>query len=64
MKLVDLRKELELSQDELGALLGVTGRAVSYYENAERIPERAVMARIRKLSDNRVSSDSFYGVAE
>ena len=50
-----LRKEKNLTQEELGNLLGVSGKAVSKWERGESLPDVTI---IKKLSDNLgISSD-------
>lgn len=50
-----LRIEKNLTQEELGNLLGVSGKAVSKWERGESLPDVAI---IKKLSDNLgISSD-------
>lgn len=50
-----LRKEKNLTQEELGNLLGVSGKAVSKWERGQSLPDVAI---IKKLSDNLgISSD-------
>ena len=44
-----LRKEKDLTQEELGNLLGVSGKAVSKWERGQSLPDVAI---IKKLSDN------------
>ena len=50
-----LRKEKKLTQEELGNLIGVSGKAVSKWERGQSLPDVAI---IKKLSDNLgISSD-------
>lgn len=35
----ELRKERKLNQDEIGEILGVKRRVISYYESGERHPD-------------------------
>ena len=50
-----LRIEKNLTQEELGNLLGVSGKAISKWERGESLPDVAI---IKKLSDNLgISSD-------
>lgn len=50
-----LRKEKKLTQEELGNLIGVLGKAVSKWERGQSLPDVAI---IKKLSDNLgISSD-------
>lgn len=50
-----LRKEKKLTQEELGNLIGVSGKAVSKWERWQSLPDVAI---IKKLSDNLgISSD-------
>ena len=43
------RIRLGLSRDELGRILGVSGRAVSYWESGKKSPDRAKTAAIRDV---------------
>ena len=48
-KLKDLRKKNGLTQEELGKLIGMSNRAISYYENEEhgkRIPPDNILEKI------------------
>lgn len=48
-KLKDLRKKNGLTQEELGNLIGMSNRAISYYENEEhgkRIPPESTLEKI------------------
>ena len=50
-----LRKEKKLTQEELGNLIGVSGKAVSKWERGQSLPDVSI---IKKLSDNLgISSD-------
>ena len=46
----DLRRTKELSQDELGKLLGVTGPAVGRWESGESLPEPRQLRRLSEFS--------------
>lgn len=43
--LKSLRDEKKLTQNELGKIVGITGRNISYYENGERIPPVDVLIK-------------------
>ncbi|MBQ3860044.1 MAG: helix-turn-helix domain-containing protein [Clostridia bacterium] len=47
--LTELRKMRGLSQAQLGALLGVTDKAVSKWENARAMPDSRILARLSEL---------------
>lgn len=44
------RKELNLTQEELGALLGVEGMTVSRWERGESLPRRKVWPRLEEVT--------------
>jgi transcriptional regulator with XRE-family HTH domain len=59
-KLKDLRKKNGLTQEELGSLIGMSNRAISYYENEEhgkRTPPDNVLEKISTVFG--VSMDYF-----
>lgn len=58
-RLRELRKENNMSQEELGKLLGVSKVSVSGYENGTRIPSLDILNRI--LDVFRVSADYLLG---
>ena len=43
------RKRLCLTRERLGELVGVTRRAVSYYECGERFPDLATLAKMARV---------------
>lgn len=45
----NLRELYELTQDELGSIAGVTGKAVSTWENGSKIPR---MGALQKMADH------------
>lgn len=68
-RIKELRKELDLSQDELAQRIGVTRQAVNSYEKGKRNPELAALMRLSTelfcttdfllgLSDNRTNDAS------
>ena len=58
-RLKELRKKMDISQTELGKLLGVTKVSISGYENGTRVPSMEVLMNIIKLFD--VSADYLLG---
>lgn len=58
-RLRELRKENNMSQDELGKLLGVTKVSISGYENGNRIPSLDVLNQILDVFG--VSADYLMG---
>lgn len=68
-RIKELRKELDLSQDELAQKIGVTRQAVNSYEKGKRNPELAALMKLASelscttdfllgLSDNRTNDAS------
>lgn len=68
-RIKELRKELDISQDELAQRIGVTRQAVNSYEKGKRNPELAALMRLSAelscttdfllgLSDNRTNDAS------
>ncbi len=52
-RLKELRKHLDISQEELGSRLGVTGPAISRLEKGERnITEQMVLSIVREFNVN------------
>lgn len=45
-RLRKLRKDKELTQKELGEIIGVSGRVVGYYESDDRFPDGDTLAKI------------------
>lgn len=58
-RLKELRKDNNMSQEELGKLLGVTKVSVSGYENGTRIPSMEVLVTI--LNVFKISADYLLG---
>ena len=58
-RLKELRKDNNMSQEELGRLLGVTKVSVSGYENGTRIPSMEVLITI--LNVFKISADYLLG---
>ena len=58
-RLRELRKNNNMSQEELGKLLGVTKVSVSGYENGTRIPSMEILVTI--LNVFKVSADYILG---
>ena len=59
MTLRDYRKNHDMTQEELAALLEVDGSSVSKYESNDRAPSIKVLRRITKLTKGLVTIDSF-----
>ena len=59
-RLVALRKERNLTQVELAAIIGSTHRAISYYENEASYPPAPVVALLAKALE--VTTDELLGV--
>jgi transcriptional regulator with XRE-family HTH domain len=45
-RLLELRKEKKLSQEDLGKSLNVSGRTIGYYESDERSPTAEVLIQL------------------
>jgi len=58
-RLRELRKEKNMSQDDLGKLLGVTKVSVSGYENGTRIPSMNILMLILDVFE--ISADYLLG---
>ena len=58
-RLRELRKDNNMSQEELGKLLGVTKVSVSGYENGTRIPSMEILISI--LNVFKISADYLLG---
>lgn len=58
-RLRELRKDNNMSQEELGKLLGVTKVSVSGYENGTRIPSTEILVTI--LNVFKISADYLLG---
>jgi len=59
-KLMALREDREMSQDEIAKLLGITRGAISAYENSIRMPNYKVLVKIARLFA--VSTDYLLGL--
>ena len=46
-----LRKEKNLTQEELGEALGVTGKSVSRWENGKTLPDYSVIKELCEIID-------------
>ena len=58
-RLYQLRKENKLTQKELAKLLGLTDRAISYYETEKRYPAPDILIKIADFFN--VSIDWLFG---
>ncbi len=58
-RLKELRKSKNISQYELGRMLGVSKVSISGYEKGTRVPSMEVLLKIVKLFD--VSTDYMFG---
>lgn len=45
-KLKELREEKNITQEQLGKIIGVSGRVVGYYESNERFPKDDTLKKI------------------
>lgn len=61
-RLQDLRIDSNLSQDELGKAIGVTGRMISGYERDENEPPDEIKVRLSKYFN--VSVDFLIGISD
>ena len=61
-KLKELRLEKNLSQRELGKMLGVCNQTISFWETGSREPDLDTLVKISNLFD--VSSDFLLGKKE
>ena len=59
-KLAIYRKQRDYTQQEAAADLGVSHQAWSKYERSERIPRRAIMARIIAWAGGAITEADFY----
>ena len=50
-RLKGLRKERNITQDELGTIIGLSGRAIGYYETGERFPPEDILNKIADYFD-------------
>ena len=58
-RLLALREERELTQKELGALVGYTDAAIGNWERAKRLPDPETLAKIADIFD--VTTDYLLG---
>ena len=58
-RLKPLRKQKDLTQAELGQIIGVSGRNIGYYESNQRVPPADVLASIANYFQ--VSTDYLLG---
>ena len=49
--IAEARKRLGLTRDQLGSILGVSGRTVSYWESRRKLPDPERAGRLRKTLD-------------
>jgi transcriptional regulator with XRE-family HTH domain len=50
----------QLSYEEFGALIGVTGTTVYRYVKGDRLPTRKVMAKIANATSGKITANDFY----
>lgn len=60
MKLRDYLDQTETPRASFAATVGVTVQALHRYLTDQRIPRRAVMARIEQVTEGRVTAADFY----
>lgn len=60
MKLTAFRKEQNLTRAALADLIGVSGAAITRYEDQGRIPDSRVMKRIMEVTGGKVTPNDFY----
>lgn len=53
-----IRLKMGLTQKEMAELLGVSPRAVQYYEQGGRVPRRTYQLKYQELSDSLEANDS------
>lgn len=58
-RLKELRKEKKLSQEDLGKVINVSGRTISYFETGEREPSPEILNNLADVFD--VSVDYLLG---
>lgn len=61
-RFLELRKKSGMRQQELGAALGISRGAISYYEKGERVPDIEILSRISKFFN--VSCDYLLGITD
>lgn len=61
-RISSVRKNMKLSQEELGEMAGVSQRTVAYWEAGERTPSHAVLTDLAKKLD--VSTDYLLGLSD
>lgn len=59
-KLRQLRKEQNLTQSELGTLIGVKDKVISFYETGDRVPSPKVLKKM--AATLHVSADYLLGI--
>jgi transcriptional regulator with XRE-family HTH domain len=59
MKLADYLAAKEMADADFATAIGVTRQAVHRYKTGERMPEWAVLARIKDVTAGEVSPDDF-----
>jgi transcriptional regulator with XRE-family HTH domain len=62
-KLKTWRRTRRLSQEALGALLGVTAVAVGRYETG-RVPEAAVLQKLIDLTEGAITANDFFALPD
>ena len=60
-KIHSLRKSHSLTQERLGALIGVTSQAISKWENGDNLPDIAIIPKLCQIFE--VSADELLGVS-
>lgn len=58
-RLKELRKEKRLSQEDLGEVLNISGRTISYFEAGERTPSPEILTKLADIFN--VSVDYLLG---
>lgn len=58
-RLKELRKEKKLSQEELGEIMNISGRTISYFEAGERTPSPEILNKLADIFN--VSVDYLLG---
>lgn len=61
-KLRDYRESKKLTQDELGGVIGITGRAIGYYEKGQREPRLKIARKLAAYFD--ISIEDLFKKAE
>lgn len=60
MRLIDYLEHNEIAYPDFAEKIGVTMTSLTRYVKNERIPEKAVMKKIKKYTGGDVTADSFY----